>query len=73
MCTSYQDPPLSTLGQGQVQISSEVQPGIRIIIDHQHLWSQPVEEGIIVFDNWSSYMSGHEMTPPQHYWIHWSR
>jgi hypothetical protein len=66
MCTSYLDLPTERPRAGPSPIPSEVQPDIGIIIDHQHLWSQPVKEGIIVFDDWSSYMSGHEVTPPQH-------
>ena len=65
-------PPLSAFGQDQIWISLEFQPSIGIIIDHQHLWSQLVEEGIIIFDNWSSYVPGHELTPPQYSWIYWS-
>jgi hypothetical protein len=69
VCTSYQGHPTERPLVVLNPISMEIQAGICIVIYHQHLVLKPVKENIVILDDRSYYVPGHESTPSQHPWI----
>jgi hypothetical protein len=62
-CTSYHCLPTVRLEEVQGQDHREIQASICIIFYHQHLASKPVKEGIVIPDDRSCHMTGHDLAP----------